>query len=403
MIMEKVYIVGARRTAIGNFGGAFRDVPATELGAAALKAALKDSGLRPDQLDEVFFGNVLQGDQGMGPGRQAAMAAGVPAEVPAHTMNMICCSGMKTLMLAVQSIRCGDNRIVAAGGMENMSRSPFVVSAGIRWGSKLGSLDMKDTILTDGLTDVFNQYHMGITAENVAKKHGISREDQDAFSVESQNRAVTAREEGRFKNEIVPVEVKSRRETVIVDMDEYPKPGTTPEALAKLRPAFDKEGTVTAGNASGINDGGSALILASESAVEEFGLTPMAEIIGYGQGGVDPAFMGLGPVPAVSSLMKKTGLKLEDVDLIELNEAFAAQSLGVLIELSKEHGVSVDWLKQRCNVNGGAIALGHPLGATGNRLLVTLIHELKRTGKRIGLATLCAGGGMGTAVLIKIV
>ncbi|MBF9018149.1 MULTISPECIES: acetyl-CoA C-acetyltransferase [unclassified Oceanispirochaeta] len=400
--MEKVYIVAARRTALGSFGGAFKGTPAPELGAAAIRAALEDCAIDPAKIDEVFVGNVLQGAQGMGPGRQASIAAGIPDTVPAHTMNMICCSGMKTVMLGAQSIRVGDNRLVVSAGMENMSRSPYNVSSDMRWGKKLGSMSLDDTLITDGLTDVFNNYHMGITAENIARKHNLTREQQDEFAVVSQKRADTAQKEGRFKAEIVPFTVKSRRKETVVDSDEYPKPETTVDSLSSLRPAFDREGTVTAGNASGINDGASAIILASESAVKEFNLTPLAEVVADAQAGVDPAYMGLGPVPAVSRLMKKTGMKLEDVDLFELNEAFAAQSLGVLKEMADEHGVSTEWLLERCNVNGGAIALGHPLGATGNRILVTLLYELKRQGKKTGVATLCAGGGMGTAVLLKL-
>ena len=399
--MSKVYIVAARRTAIGTFGGSFKTTPATQLGAAAIRAAIQDAGVDPAALDEVIVGNVLTNAQGMGPGRQASIYAGVPADVPAYTVNILCGSGMKAIMLAADRIRLGDDELAVAAGMENMSRAPFSVPASVRWGAKLGDLQMEDSLLQDGLTDVFNDYHMGVTAENIARKHSISRERQDAFAAESQSRAAAARETGRFVNEIVPVEVKERKKTVTVDADEHIRPETTVETLAGLRPAFEKEGTVTAGNASGINDGASAVVLASEGAIEKHGLTPLAEIVASAQAAVDPSVMGLGPVPAIRTVLTRAGLSLSDMELIELNEAFAAQSLGVLAELADEHGESPEALLDRTNVNGGAIALGHPIGASGNRITVTLLHEMAKRDVKLGLASLCIGGGMGTALILK--
>ena len=399
--MNKVYIVAARRTAIGAFGGGFKTTPATRLAAQAIRAVIDDTGVESGAIDEVIVGNVIASGQGMGPGRQASIYAGVPDSVPAYSVNILCGSGMKSIMLAADAIRAGDANLTVAAGMENMSLAPFTVPAAVRWGNKLGALAMEDSILQDGLTDVFNTYHMGVTAENIAKKHAISREAQDAFAAESQRRAADARQAGRFAAEIVGVEVQERKKTVVVDTDEHIRPETTAATLAGLRPAFDPEGTVTAGNASGINDGAAALLLASERAVNEYGLTPIAELVAWSQAALDPAYMGLGPVPAIRKALTKAGLSLGGIELIELNEAFAAQSLGVLTELAAEHGETVDALMERTNVNGGAIALGHPIGASGARITVTLLHEMVRRNATNGLASLCIGGGMGTALVVK--
>ena len=399
--MNKVYIVAARRTAIGTFGGSFKTTPATQLGATAIKAVIADGGVDPAKLDEVIVGNVITNGQGMGPGRQASIYAGVPDTVPAYSVNILCGSGMKSIMLAADRIRLGDTNLAVAAGMENMSMAPFSVSAKARWGNKLGPMEMADSLLQDGLTDIFNDYHMGVTAENIVRKHAITREAQDGFAAESQRRAAAARESGRFTDEIIPVEVQERKKTVTVDTDEHIRAETTAESLAGLRPAFEKEGTVTAGNASGINDGAAALLLASEQAVKEYGLTPLAELVATEQAALDPSVMGLAPVPAISKVLAKAGKSLEEMELIELNEAFAAQSLGVLTELAADHGTSVDDLLARTNVNGGTIALGHPIGASGNRITVTLLHEMAKRDLTWGLASLCIGGGMGTALIVK--
>lgn len=399
--MEKVFIVAAKRTAIGAFTGSLKDVPAGQLAAEAIKGALESASIAPDTIDEVILGNVVSAGQGMGIGRQAAIFSGIPQQVPAYAINMVCGSGMKAVMDAVSHIRSGDGEVIVAAGVENMSQIPFAASGSLRGGQKMGDISLKDLLINDGLTDVYNQYHMGVTAENVAKEVGLSREQQDEFAQLSQQKAVAAIEAGRFKDEIVPVEVKQRRQTVVFDTDEYPKADCSVEGLAKLRPAFDKEGTVTAGNASGLNDGASAIVVASESAVQRLGLTPLAEITTYAQVGIDPKVMGLGPVGAVTEALKKAGLSIDDIDLFELNEAFAAQALGVVHQLADQHQVPPDSILNKSNVNGGAIALGHPLGASGNRILVSLIHELKRRNATYGAASLCIGGGMGTAVIIK--
>jgi acetyl-CoA C-acetyltransferase len=399
--MSRVYIVAAKRTAIGSFGGSFKNVPAAKLAAEAIKAVVSDAGVDPGEIDEVIVGNVINNGQGMGPGRQASIYAGIPDHVPAYSVNILCGSGMKAIMLAADNIRLGEHHLSVAAGMENMSLAPYTVSAKVRWGSKLGPVPMEDSLLQDGLTDVFNNYHMGITAENIARKHSLTREQQDAFAAESQKRAAAAREAGRFADEIIPVEVAERKKTVTVDADEFIKPETTAQTLAGLRPAFEKDGTVTAGNASGINDGAAAMLLASEEAVRKYGLTPLAEVEAYSQAALDPSVMGLGPVPAIRKLLEKTGRKLGDMELIELNEAFAAQSLGVLTELSEEHGMSVETLLERTNVNGGAIALGHPVGCSGTRISITLLYEMIRRDAKLGLASLCIGGGMGTALIIR--
>ena len=399
--MKKVYIVAARRTAIGAFGGGFRTTPASRLAARVIGAVISDSGVDPAALDEVIVGNVIGNGQGMGPGRQAAIYAGIPDSIPAYSVNMLCGSGMKSIMLAADAIRSGDANLCVAAGMENMSMAPFTVPAAVRWGSKLGSLQMEDSLLQDGLTDVFNNCHMGVTAENIAKKHAITREEQDTFAAESQRRAAEARSAGRFAAEIAPVEVRERTKTTIIDADEHIRPDTTIDTLAGLRPAFDPSGTVTAGNASGINDGAAALLLASEDAVSEYGLEPVAELVAWAQAALDPAYMGLGPVPAIRRALARAGMVLRDIELVELNEAFAAQSLGVLKELASEHHETVEALLERTNVNGGAIALGHPVGASGARITVTLLHEMARRSASLGLASLCIGGGMGTALIVK--
>ncbi|KII75947.1 acetyl-CoA C-acetyltransferase [Vibrio renipiscarius] len=399
--MEKVFIVAAKRTAIGSFGGALKNVTAGNLAAVAIKAVLEDSKVDGQWVDEVIVGNVIGAGQGMSVGRQAALFAGIPETTPAYTLNMVCGSGMKTVMDAVSHIRSGDGDIIVAAGVEVMSQIPFAVPSQVRDGHKMGNMALTDLLINDGLTDVFNQYHMGVTAENVAKEVGITREQQDQYALGSQMKAVSAIEGGRFTAEITPVEVKTRRETWQFDTDEYPKATATLESLEKLRPAFDREGSVTAGNASGLNDGASAIIVASETAVKKYNLTPIAEIVSHAQAGIDPKIMGLGPVPAVTKALSKAQLTVSDIDCYELNEAFAAQALGVIHRLAEDHNVPVNSILDKANPNGGAIALGHPLGASGNRILVSLVHELNRSGGQYGVASLCVGGGMGTAVIVK--
>lgn len=401
--MEKIYIVGAKRSAIGAFGGSLKDCSAGTLAGQVIQAALVTAQVKPEAVDEVIVGNVISAGQGMGVGRQAALAAGIPQSVPAYSINMVCGSGMKSVMDAVSHIKAGDAAVVVAAGVEVMSQIPFATPASLRDGHKMGAFEIKDLLIHDGLTDVFNQYHMGVTAENVAKQFTISREAQDEFALASQMKATAAIEAGHFKREIVPISVKKRRETVVFDTDEYPKPNTTLAALQGLRAAFDAQGTVTAGNSSGINDGASAVIVASESAVQEFGLTPIAEVISYAQTGLDPQIMGLGPVSAVTQALAKAELSIENIDLFELNEAFAAQALGVVHGLADQHSIKSEAILDKANVNGGAIALGHPLGASGNRILVSLLHELQRRHQKYGVASLCVGGGMGTAIVIKTV
>ena len=399
--MKKVYLVSAKRSAIGSMLGTLKDVAPTYLGAQVLKAALEDAKVKPEWLDEVVVGNVLPAGIKQGPARQVAIGAGVPVEVPAYSINMVCGSGTKAVMNAVISIQAGMNDLVAAGGTEVMSGAPYLVSGKVRSGNKMGEMKMADHMLLDSLTDAFSNVHMGITAENVAEQYGITRQAQDEFAIKSQQKAIAAQDAGKFKDEIVPLTVKMGKKEVVFDQDEYINRTTTLEKLSTLRTAFKPDGTVTAGNASGINDGASFVIVASEEAVAKYNLTPMAEIVGIGQGGVDPSVMGLGPVPAVGNALENAGMKLEQMEVLELNEAFAAQSLGVVKLLSENHGVSQEWIMERCNVNGGAIALGHPVGASGNRIIVTLAHELKHSGKTYGVASLCIGGGMGTAVVLK--
>lgn len=395
-----VYIVGAKRTAIGTFLGTLKDVPAPKLGAIAAKAAIEQASVSVEEIDETIIGSILTAGQGMGPGRQVGIYAGIPVEKPGYTVNMLCGSGMKAVMLGAVDIVSKEAELVLTGGIENMSEAPYLIPYKARYGLKFGNFEVIDHMILDGLTDVFNNVHMGVTAERLAEKYNITREEQDKFAFESQMKAKKAIEEGKFKEEIVPVEIETRKEKIIFDTDEHPR-DVTLEKLAKLKPAFKKDGTVTAGNASGINDGASAIVLASEKYVEKNNLKPLARIISWAQAGVDPMEMGLGPVPATEKALKKAGLKMEDIELIELNEAFAAQSLAVIKEWSKRFNVSEDWIKERTNVNGGAIALGHPIGASGNRIIVTLLYEMKRRNLKYGLATLCIGGGMGTAVIIE--
>jgi len=391
--MKKAVIVSAVRTPVGKFNGTLRDMPASDLGALVMKEAVKRAGISPDQIDEVIFGHVLTTAQGQNPARQAAMKAGIPKEVPAFTINKVCASGLKAVALAAQSIKAEDNEIVIAGGQENMSLTPYALP-GARWGYRMNNGSLVDCMVYDGVWEKFNDYHMGITAENIAEKFNISREEQDRFSAESENKAERAIKLGLFKDEIVPVEIPQKKGAPIVfDTDEYPTLGSTPETMAKLRPAFKKEGTVTAGNASGINDGAAALVVMSEEKAKALGKTPIATIVSYASGGVDPAFMGMGPIPAVKNVLKKAGLKIEDIDYWELNEAFASQAICCIKELGIDPA--------RVNHNGGAISIGHPIGASGARILVTLLHQMKRINARRGLATLCIGGGMGHAFIVE--
>lgn len=401
--MKKVFIVAAKRTAIGKFMGSLSSFNSGELGAIVIKEIIKESGISPENVDSVIAGNILSAGQMQGVARQASILGGIPKEVPAYSINMVCGSGMKAVMNGYAEILSGLSDVIIAGGTESMSNAGFVLPGGVRTGIKMGNIQAVDHMVCDGLTDAFNKYHMGITAENIAEKYGITREAQDAFSFSSQQKAIKAVDSGAFDKEIVTVEIVSKKETILFNKDEFPNRASTPEKLAMLKPAFKKDGTVTAGNASGVNDGASFVMLASEETVNKYGLKPMAEIVSCGQGGVDPAYMGLGPVPAIRKALKNGGLKLSDMELIELNEAFAAQALGVIKELIDEHKVSREWIDQHTNINGGAIALGHPIGASGNRILVSLVHELKASGKKVGLASLCIGGGMGTAIVVKAV
>lgn len=399
--MKKVYIVAAKRTAIGKFMGSLSPFNPGELGAIVIKEIIKETGISPDKIDSVIAGNILSAGQLQGVARQAAIKGGIPQEVPAYSLNMVCGSGMKSVMNAYAEILSGAAEVIIAGGTESMSNAGFVMSGNLRTGNKMGNIQAVDHMVADGLTDAFNNYHMGITAENIASKFGITREDQDKFAYSSQIKAIEAVDAGKFDKEIVPVEIVSKRESTIFSRDEFPNRTTSPEKLAGLKPAFKKDGTVTAGNASGVNDGASFVMVASEDAVNKYGLKPLAEIIACGQGGVDPQIMGMGPVPAIRSALKNAGMKLSEMDLVELNEAFAAQSLGVIHELIEEHGVSREWIDKVTNINGGAIALGHPIGASGNRIIVSLIHSLMAENKQVGLASLCIGGGMGTAIIVK--
>ena len=399
--MRKSYIVSAKRTAIGSFLGGLATVKPKDMGSAVVKALLEDANVAPENVDEVICGNVLGAGLGQNIGRTIALEAGIPETVCAHSVNMVCGSGLRTVMEAVMSIQCGFNDIVVAGGVESMSGAPYLIPANTRTGNKMGNFTVVDHMIYDALTDARANIHMGVTAENIAKKYNITREEQDAFGYASQQKAIAAVDSGRFKDEIVPITVHLKKQDVIFDTDEHPNRKSTPEKMAKLRPAFVKDGTVTAGNASGINDGASFVLVASEDAVKKYNLTPLCEIIGIGQGGVDPLTMGLGPTPAIRNALNYADVKLDDMDLVELNEAFAAQSLGVLHELQEEHGIDLEQFKEKVNVNGGAIALGHPVGASGNRILVSLIYEMIKRDAKMGLASLCIGGGQGCAVIVK--
>ena len=417
--MKEVYVVNCCRTAVGSFGGSLKDTPATDLGAVVVKEALNRSGLKPEQVDELMFGCILTAAQGQNPARQVGVKAGLPYSVPAYTVGMVCGSGMKSVIEGARAILAGDADVIVAGGTENMSAAPYALPAE-RWGARMGDKKVVDTMIKDGLWDAYNNYHMGTTAENIADVWGITREEMDAFAVSSQNKTEAAQAAGKFVDEIVPVMVKKKKEMVEFKVDEFPKAGVTMESVSKLRGAFPAgpEGVedeivhtfevtqvheadakkhvqrVTAANASGINDGAAAIVLASGEAVEKYGLKPMAKLIGWGQGGVDPKIMGVGPVPASRQAMAKAGLKINDIDLVEANEAFAAQSIAVARELGFD--------MSKVNVNGGAIALGHPVGASGARIIVTLLHEMqKRPEAKKGLATLCIGGGMGVATIFE--
>jgi len=388
---DDVVIVSAARTPVGAFNGAFANLPAHELGKTAIQGALTRAGVEGGRVSEVIMGQILTAAQGQNPARQASIAAAIPVETPAWGVNMLCGSGLRAVALGYQAIVNGDSEIVVAGGQESMTQAPH--AAYLRSGQKMGSLEMIDTMIKDGLWDAFNGYHMGNTAENVAKQWQITRQQQDEFAVKSQNKAEAAMKAGKFKDEIVPVTVKSRKGDVVVDTDEYPKAGVTLESISKLRPAFDKEGTVTAASASGINDGAAAVVLMKASEAAKLGKTPLARIVSWAQAGVDPSIMGTGPIPASRAALKKAGWKHDDLDLIEANEAFAAQACAV----NKDLG----WDTSKVNVNGGAIAIGHPIGASGARVLTTLLFEMQKRNSKKGLATLCIGGGMGIAMCVE--
>ena len=399
--MEKVYVLGAKRSAIGSFLGSLSHLHPKVYGAEVVKTLIQDTRINKDHINEVIVGNILPAGLGHGLARQISRTALIPDHVPAYGVNMVCGSGMKSVMTAFTQIASGTANLIIAGGVESMSKAPYLMDASVRHGVKMGGPQMKDHMLVDGLMDAFEETHMGITAENIAEKYGITRDEQDDLAWASQEKAIKAVDTGRFDDEIVPIEVPLKKETIVFNKDEYPNRQSSREKLSTLKPAFKPGGTVTAGNSSGINDGASFMVLASETYVKEHGLTPIAEVIGIGQGGVDPNYMGLGPTPAIQKALEHAKLTLKDIDLFELNEAFAAQALGVVHELSLAHGETKDAILNRTNVNGGAIALGHPLGASGNRILVTLIHELKKQNKALGLASLCIGGGMGTALIVR--
>ena len=392
--MGEIVIASACRTAIGTFGGTLKDVPAAELGAIVVKEAVKRAGIKPEMVDEVIFGNVLQAGLGQNIARQVTLKAGLPIETTAMTINIVCGSGLKSVALAANQILAGESEIVVCGGTENMSAAPYAIPSA-RWGARMNNSKMIDVMVNDGLWDAFNQYHMGITAENVAEKYGITREMQDEFAVASQSKAEAAIKAGKFKDEIVPVVIHGKKGDTVFDIDEHPKFGTTLEKVAKLKPAFKRDGgTVTAANASGINDSAAALVVMSKEKADELGIKPLATIVSYATGGVDPSIMGVGPVPAVTKAMARANMTVDDFDLIEANEAFAAQSLAVAQDLKFD--------MSKVNVNGGAIALGHPIGASGARILVTLLYEMqKREDAHTGLATLCIGGGQGQALIVK--
>lgn len=389
---KEIVLAGACRTALGKFGGSLTNTPAVELGAIVIKEAMRRAGIKPEDVDEVLMGNVLQAGLGQSPARQAAVKAGIPVEVPALTVNNVCGSGLKVVNMAAAMIEAGEADVMVVGGMENMSAAPYALPQA-RFGYRMNDGKLVDVMIKDGLWDAFNDYHMGITAENVAEKYGITREMQDEFAAWSQQKCEAAQKSGRFDEEIVPVPVKVKKEIVEFKVDEFPRAGVTAESISKLKPAFKKDGTVTAANASGINDGAAALVIMTAEKAKELGVTPMAKFIGGASAGVDPSIMGVGPVYATRKVLKKTGMTLDQIDLIEANEAFAAQSVAVANELGFD--------KSKVNVNGGAIALGHPIGASGCRILVTLLYELKHSGKKTGLATLCIGGGMGVATIVE--
>ncbi|MCK0105003.1 acetyl-CoA C-acetyltransferase [Marinobacter sp. S0848L] len=391
--MRDVVIVSAKRTAIGSFGGGLSSVRADQLGAAVIKALMEDTGVAGEQINEVILGQVLTAGSGQNPARQASIHAGLPASVPAMTINKVCGSGLKAVHMAVQSIRCGDAEMIIAGGQENMSQAPHVLPNS-RNGQRMGNWNMVDTMITDGLWDAFNDYHMGITAENIVEKYGISREEQDEFAAASQQKAVAAQNDGRFNGQIVPVSIPQRKgDPIVVDKDEGPRDGVSADGLAKLRPAFKKDGSVTAGNASSLNDGAAAVMVCSAEKAKELGLTPLATIKAHANAGVDPTIMGTGPIPASQRCLERAGWTAAELDLVEANEAFAAQAISV----NRDMG----WDTSKVNVNGGAIALGHPIGASGCRILVTLLHEMQRRDAKKGLATLCIGGGMGVALAVE--
>ena len=391
--MREVVIVSAVRTPIGSFGGSLKDVSAVKLGAFAAKEALIRANIKPEMVEEVIFGNILQAGIGQNLARQVSIAIGVPIEVPSMTINKVCGSGLKTVQLAAQAIMCKEADIILAGGAENMSLAPYIVP-NARWGLRMGDGAIVDTMVADGLTDIFNNYHMGITAENIAEQWKITRQEQDEFAVSSQNRAETAIKSGRFKDEIVPVEIPQRKGSpIVIDTDEYPRFGATTESLSKLKPAFKKDGTVTAGSSSGINDGAAAVLVMSKEKADELGIKPLVSIVSFASAGVDPKLMGYGPVPASKKALAKANMTLKDIDLVEANEAFAAQSIAVAKDLGLD--------PEKTNVNGGAIALGHPIGCSGTRILVTLIHEMLKRDVHTGLATLCIGGGQGTSIIVK--
>lgn len=399
--MKKVYVIGAKRSAIGSFMGTLSSLHPADFGSQVLKALIKESGIHVEDINEVLVGNILPAGLKQGVARQISIMSGIPSTVPAYGVNMVCGSGMKTVMNGYTNIALGLHDLVVAGGVESMSGAPFLITGQVRGGIKMGEQPMRDHMLYDALTDAFEGYHMGITAEHIVEKYGITREEQDAFSWESQKKAMAAQDQGKFKQEIVPVIIPNRKGDIVFEADEFINRGTSYEKLSQLRPAFKKDGSVTAGSSSGINDGASFIILASEAMVKQHNLQVLGEIVAVGQGGVDPNLMGLGPVPAVKDVLNRAHMKLSDMELLELNEAFAAQSLGVVNELAEAHHVSKESLLAKTNVNGGAIALGHPVGVSGNRIIVTLIHELKKQDKHVGLASLCIGGGMGTAIIVK--
>lgn len=400
--MRKVYVVEAKRSPIGSFMGSLSTIHPAEISAQVIASMMEKIQLDAKEIDEVIVGNILPAGLKQGIGRQVSVLAGIPVEVPAYALNMACGSGMKAVMIAYQNIASGLHDLVIAGGVESMSQAPYLVPFGVRGGVKMGDLTMKDHMIYDALTDAFEGYHMGITAENIVEKYQIPREEQDAFAIKSQQKAILAQDQGKFKDEIVPIRYQTRKGEVLVSEDEYINRQTSLEKLSGLRPAFKKDGTVTAGNASGINDGASFMILASDDYVQKHGLKTLAEVVGIGQGGVSPSIMGLGPTPAIGHALKHARLTFDDMDLIELNEAFAAQSLGVIKELSDAYQTPQEAIMEKTNMNGGAIALGHPVGASGNRIMVTLLHEMmKHTHVQYGLASLCIGGGMGTAVILK--